>query len=412
MSWIPIIKNDNTKIISIINIIYDSIKQNTKEMNNPGLLSGKAGICLFLLYYKKINKNIDMSIADIVESAIDDMNNSSFYNLTGMTVFSEICWVIFQLDKDKALNIDLENYFLDLDESLYELGISLLKKDKYDCVNGSINVALYFYNRYINGNIKSKIFLESFVDLLFEKKISEQGAFKWKSEIDHVTHDCGYNLGIAHGIPGILLFLCKLYTLEIKKNKVESLIHGSIKFILSKERTSNDYYSLFSGVCTDADNNKETRLGWCYGDLSVGYSLYKASKLNIKKLEYLNNKSLDIINTTLSRKDLKKDRIYDACICHGTSGIAHIYNRLFQMSNYLPYKEAALFWYEETIKMSCLDPTIQFAGYRTSLVSNYEKEHSIEGNLSFLSGIAGIGLSLISSISSIRPDWDECLLLN
>ena len=29
-----------------------------------------------------------------------------------------------------------------------------------------------------------------------------------------------------------------------------------------------------------------------------------------------------------------------------------------------------------------------------------------------LDGIAGIGLSLISAISSIEPQWDECLLLS
>lgn len=33
-------------------------------------------------------------------------------------------------------------------------------------------------------------------------------------------------------------------------------------------------------------------------------------------------------------------------------------------------------------------------------------------NLSFLTGIAGIGLALLSAIYPITPSWDECLLLS
>ena len=33
-------------------------------------------------------------------------------------------------------------------------------------------------------------------------------------------------------------------------------------------------------------------------------------------------------------------------------------------------------------------------------------------NLGLLLGASGIGLSLISSISNIKPQWDRCLLLS
>jgi hypothetical protein len=36
----------------------------------------------------------------------------------------------------------------------------------------------------------------------------------------------------------------------------------------------------------------------------------------------------------------------------------------------------------------------------------------MENNYSFLEGIAGIGLALISSVSQVDPTWDNALLIS
>lgn len=100
-------------------------------------------------------------------------------------------------------------------------------------------------------------------------------------------------------------------------------------------------------------------------------------------------------------------RIVDAGLC----SIAHIYNRLYHQTNELRFKNAALYWYQESIKMAKYEN--KYAGYKLPYyLGKSEKKLCEIHNLSFLTGIAGIGLALLSAIYPITPSWDECLLLS
>jgi lantibiotic modifying enzyme len=109
-----------------------------------------------------------------------------------------------------------------------------------------------------------------------------------------------------------------------------------------------------------------------------------------------------LIDTTKRRENAY---IFDDCLCHGSIGIAHMYNRIYSVANMDLFKEAAFYWYEKGIKsiyrQNCA-AGIGFFGEGRKYVSNR----------SFLDGITGIGLSLISAIFDINPLWDECLLLS
>ena len=107
------------------------------------------------------------------------------------------------------------------------------------------------------------------------------------------------------------------------------------------------------------------------------------------------------------RRDLKENFVLDAGLCHGTAGIAHIFNRMFINTGVTDFKEASDYWFEETLKMATFEDGL--AGYkvwRTKEMGGWTNEYG------FLEGIAGIGLAMISTISNINPDWDECLLLS
>jgi len=104
------------------------------------------------------------------------------------------------------------------------------------------------------------------------------------------------------------------------------------------------------------------------------------------------------------RRDVKKEFVMDAGICHGAAGIAHIFNRVYQKTGNETFKEAALFWIDDCLKKSCFNDGL--AGYKV-----WRKDGWIT-QTGLLEGIAGIGLVLLSAISDIEPDWDECLLLS
>ncbi|MCK5168939.1 MAG: hypothetical protein KAQ75_03590, partial [Bacteroidales bacterium] len=137
----------------------------------------------------------------------------------------------------------------------------------------------------------------------------------------------------------------------------------------------------------------------------VGIALWQAGK-NTNNEEW-KNKALEILLHTTKRKDLKENSVIDAGLCHGTAGIAHIYNRMYNNTGRDEFKKAAIYWFEQTLKMAKYDDGL--AGYKAWRTPEYG---GLQNEYGFLEGIAGIGLALISAVSDIEPKWDECLLLS
>lgn len=395
-----------------IDEIYSVLLNNINSINDSSLYMGKSGICLFLYYYKLVHKESQLNIFSILDSLIDDAAKYKMDNCTDVTFYSEIAWFICHLSENKEIDIDLNEYFVDIDESLYEGMVVLLNKKEYGCIDGAISIGMYFYYRYILGSNDCKIYLEKFVYLLRMISNEKENFIEWISVIDYGTYEQGYNLGIAHGIPGILLFLRKLYIENIQKDIVSNIIIKATNFLLSQkhslDKNKSYYYSTYS---VSSAFGRDTRLGWCYGDMSVGYSLFMVASLSGIARENVKKNALDILLNTTTRTDLLDIGIVDAGLCHGTSGIAHIYNKLFLQTKELRFRYAALYWYNETIKIAKYDSV--YAGYRLDYyLGESEKKNRDLYNLSFLTGIAGIGLSLLSAVYPIESSWDKCLLLS
>jgi lantibiotic modifying enzyme len=119
----------------------------------------------------------------------------------------------------------------------------------------------------------------------------------------------------------------------------------------------------------------------------------------------LKTKSYEILYDTLIRKDEKETMIKDCCLCHGTSGVAIMYDMLYKKTKNEKFKETAYYWYEKTI----MEP------YEHEYAGGYKihkgTSHNYISDISFLSGISGIGLSLMASIRPVYPEWIEFLLL-
>lgn len=411
-NWRPIVfQNDAILYSNKIDEIY-TIMNEYELPNEIGLLSGKIGFCLFYIYYAKYKKDKSIEYKGLVllDQIREEISMMKVQSYIDVLKYSEFGWLVMHLHQIGVIN--LENDYLDeIDEILYECCKLLISIDKYDCLNGAINIGIYFCNRLKSGTNNTK-YLSHFISQIEEKAIyTLPNLVRWNSEIDYESGEIGVNLGIAHGIPGLILFLSKLSKMN-KLFDVSSLISQACNYMMSVEQDYQHYNSYFKGVIAinEKYNKKETRVGWCYGDLGVAYAFLSASFLKIENYQEIQNKGFSYLEHTLRRMRNNTTGISEGCLCHGTSGAAHIYNRLYQKTGENKLKEAALYWYSETLKLGSTDSI--FAGY--NIVSNlkWEKEQERERLFSFLEGICGIGLSLISSVSDLEPNWDEILLLS
>ncbi len=188
------------------------------------------------------------------------------------------------------------------------------------------------------------------------------------------------------------------------KEKIEpklclKLIRGFVNFLINNMQDVKKYNSFFSYSTNSLSNS---RLAWCYGDLSIGFIVNKAAII-LNDMQILNISS-DILRHSTQRTDLSVNMVNDACICHGTAGIAHIFNKLYKRTQNHQFKIAAEYWYQKTIKMSCFEDGI--AGYK------YHYKGSFYPTRGFLEGVVGTGISLMSGFYNTDFTWDECLLLS
>ncbi len=399
---------DENEIKEKIKIKLDQIAEEIYLMpdkNDIGLLTGNSGIVLFLAYYSKFNNDakyahkISELIGENLKIIEEGYNYDSF--CSGITGF---LWSLTHLVKynflDKEETLDILN---ETDEFIYKCMMTNVDAKKFDFMHESIGIGIYFLER-VKDNPMSKKYLEDLInglELSCEKE--EDGGLKWVS-YNHTENKLVFNLSLSHGIASIIEFLGKAYKKNIYKEKVKFLLNGSIKFLLNHIKDPLLNGSYFPSWVYDNEAMEKSRLGWCYGDLGIAMVLYQTGE--ILKDDSLKEISIKIMTFNSERRILKSEYVVDAGICHGTAGIAHIFNRMYKYTGKEKYKETSDFWLKETLKMARFEDGV--AGYKAwhSTVTSWVKEYGI------LEGVAGVGLSFISAISDVEPSWDECLLLS
>ena len=397
---------DSSKYIQVIENIHQELMK-SELSNNIGLHGGTSGIALFLAYYDRIvHKKNDISprVMDILEHNIKQINSGNVFHticsgISGFGWFCEHLRKLGMLDKD-----DIE-FLNDLDPFLCSKMIFDIKKRNYDFLHGALGVGSYFLSRFENNEIKG--YLD---DLLTELEksgeICENDGIKWNSVINFETGEKGYNISLSHGMSSIVAFLVRLYQLDFKVERVGELITRTVIYILSQITYSEGSISYFPSYSKESSSgNYFSRLGWCYGDLGVAYTLWQASVV-LKNKEW-ENIALMILRQNCKRHDLQINGIRDAGLCHGSAGIAHIFWSMYLHTQISEFQEATDYWHHITLQMAHHDDGLAgFKNWRTIEYGGPEKSENL------LEGVAGIGIALLSYLNSNLLTWDECLMLN
>ena len=374
-------------------------KQTEIITDNYGLFTGLAGEILFLYYYEKVYgkqqfSNVSNKI-DILTECVAKFKSSSSY-CSGM---SGVLYLIELLKQERVIDIVLDDNISNyIDKSVQYY----IQNNKYEFLYGLTGVSQYL----LLCPDKYRKLLLDIVDYFDKSKIVVDGTYAWKKNTENGEV---VDLALSHGISSIIYFLTKMLdivTQQEDRTKIIKLIKKSCDFILSKKNIlSETVYSYFPYSVTLSDIKYElnSRLAWCYGDLSIGITLYNAGRaLNDESL--LNSAESILINAAINRKDLIQNLVLDPGICHGTAGIASIFYRMWWNTKNNIYLTAAKYWINETLQMAKYQNGI--AGYVYT-----KSEHILKG-YHFLEGVSGIALSMLFISSMKEPIWDRCILIS
>jgi len=198
------------------------------------------------------------------------------------------------------------------------------------------------------------------------------------------TPDGYWNLGVAHGAPGVIGLLARYAATGIEPRRSRVLLDSAVAYLraVAAPGDGGRYAPWLPG-----ESPVPRRLAWCYGDLGVAMALLGAALLVEEPAWRAEGLALAHACAGRSRTEAA---IVDTGLCHGAAGIAHLFNRMAQATGDGVLATAAHTWLDHTLAM-----------------------HDSDGHAAtatILTGTPGVALVLHAAISEVEPHWDRLLL--
>ncbi|WP_367867711.1 lanthionine synthetase C family protein [Pedobacter sp. WC2423] len=398
----------------VIYKIEQQLMQQVKDMDHS-FINGRSGAIVALSYYNAFHSSADQEkhiaekIKFLIQNNLDDieskpMQYSLFFGLAG------ICYSIRTAGHLDYRNAIPESWLKSLDRLIVNSADHYLNINEFDLMRGAGGILTYLLH--FNPSQKNT---KHMIRHLLDAAICVDGdKFYWgtydmnvqSNQLEYSPEI--YNLGLAHGIPGIISILSECYRLNFYRKECAEKIHGAINFIISRQVTGHDY-CFPARVKTNKNGIGEpepSRLGWCYGDLGVAIAILKAG-------QYCGNKAWiekgkEIACMTLGRTG-HMALLDEHGLCHGYLGTMHMYNRVFKATGDPVFQKQMRYW--ESISSKDLDFKVSETGFFK--VQNDQGSGKIKlGSADILQGLSGILLCLLSSRDGIAYPWDRAFLTN
>lgn len=289
-------------------------------------------------------------------------------------------------------------------EELEQQLLLRLRRDRwlehYDLISGLSGIGLFFLERLPLATAREG--LRRVLDHLEALAERTDSGITWytparlvpESQRDEAP-DGYYNLGVAHGVPGVIYFLCEIATADIERSRAERLLDGSVRWLLAQQQALPSWW-LYPNWIAPRRSRKPSRLAWCYGDLGIAAVLRHVAR----RLEQgeLRNNAQELFDHCLPRSG----GCTEPTLCHGALGIAHIFNRVYQSEADTRYLDAANRYYQLGLSLLDAAPTHNATG----------DDSNRARSSCFLQGDVGAALALLAALYAIKPGWDRRLLVS
>jgi lantibiotic modifying enzyme len=398
--WKPLNVENKERADQVLNSIADTLYSYDFNQVGIGLMGGKAGIALFMYYYYRYTNNekyLDKA-NEYIESDFEQINNGFSFG-THAGGISGILYALSIIKEEGFVDIDKE-LFQEFDTYLSDSITNCFKNNNYDFLHGALGYGIFFL-RYPELYIDN---LEKAFDNLKDMATDfKENGVAWHSVNSHANFE-GYNLSLSHGLSSIIHFLAKLYEHDICKDRVYNLLKEAVKYLFYNLQPVDEIGSYFP-AWSDPGVYEWSRMAWCYGDMGIAASLWQVGYITGN--DEWREKAEEVLLFSANRRDVMKELVRDAGLCHGSAGLALMFHRMYNYTQRIEFKETAEYWVDVTFKFSNSEDGV--AGFKAYRPANSEGNTKETG---MLEGVAGVGLSLISAMSEIEPKWDATLLLS
>jgi hypothetical protein len=275
---------------------------------------------------------------------------------------------------------------------------------QYDLISGLVGVGVYALERLPRPTAVTS--LERVIDRLAERAERRADGITWHTRAELLfseereRYPAGYyNLGVAHGVPGVIALLGAACAAGVGAAKARPLLRGAVGWLLRQQLPAGAG-SRFPTLLAPGVEPAACRLAWCYGDAGVAVALLSAARgLDEPAWE---REALAIARAAAARQ-ANTAGVRDAGLCHGAAGLGH----LFHAAGDPCFAEAARFWFYRCLEMR--EPGRGVAGFSCYWSSQDDSACWLK-DPGLLTGAAGIALALLAASTPIEPAWDRLLL--
>jgi hypothetical protein len=377
--------------------------------SSPGLGGGSATRALFfhhLARYSGDPTHRDLSAANAEQcaAALESVPLSAAL----YSGFTGIAWLLAHLQSgdDAAEHFDLS----DIDGLLVEyVSRRPAHELHFDLISGLVGIGVYFLERLPSDGAVAG--LRWVVARLASGAERGPDGVTWRTaphfvppHMQPMFPDGRYDLGVAHGSPGVIAFLAHACRCAAVAAEARALLKDAVRWLLARRFRAIPAYS-FPGWYPPGGEAHAlgTRAAWCYGDPGVGYALHlAAAALADPALEAIAMHML----ASMTRRDRQAAGVIDASLCHGSAGLAHLAHVLWLETQEEALAAAAERWLGLT--MGLRKPDRGVAGFE--YFRGDEEGWQPDGT--FLTGAGGIGLAALFALHPEDRSWDRLLLLS
>jgi lantibiotic modifying enzyme len=408
-TWRPLLEGaDAERVWAVIDDIAEALRPEAENIDpaaDPGFGGGTAGLAVFYAYLGAETGNEEWTglAHRLMEHSIDalaerPLRPDLYEGFTG------IAWTIDHLQG---------MLFEEPDDDDDPIGESLLQvlgreqlfgRGQFDLIGGLAGYGIYAFHALPRPAARRS--LELLVRRLIEIGEPVDGGFSWFTPPDEMPDwqleeapNGKFNLGVSHGVAAVISVLGMCAGAGVMTDEQRAILDRAVDWLLAQKQEGKTWCfanSVIEGVPFHRD-----RLAWCYGDPGIAGALFTAAR-------HCGNASweaaaLDVARTA-ARRPMEDSRVIDAALCHGSAGLAHLFNRYYQASGDPALAEAARAWFRYTADMQ--RPGAGIAGYTFWVPPDWIP---LTG---FLAGLIGVGLGLLGGVSSLEPAWDQFLAVS
>jgi lantibiotic modifying enzyme len=371
-----------------------------------GLLTGRAGIAVFFGYLSETELYPDAE--DLAWQFLDEAEAGLAARRLGASLtsgISGIAWVHDHLTRHLSGARD-RGELREIDDALVTMLRESNGSDEYDLLYGLVGIGVYALERLPARAARTMARLV--VERLAEQAVDVAGSAAWWTPEGAVaTQPEGhFDLGMAHGAPGVVGFLARAAAAGIAPRTTPALLERASSWLLARQSPPDSATAFAQSCDVRGTPGPPGRTAWCYGDPGVVAGLFAAARAS-GNAAWLRD-SVRIATKAAARRGTRSG-VVDAGLCHGSAGLAQVFNRMYQATGKREFRSSAVHWIERTLAYRHPGRGI---GGLTAIRSRPSEPLLAVSDPGVLTGSAGIGLALHAAATSVEPAWDRMLLLD